>query len=87
MATRRPRSVLRGGDFVKVVLENWETEFLQMGLYVVLTASSTRGVRRSLNIPRRSTPTMPVRRGPGTVQTLPGQSGVQAWRPRSTRTP
>jgi hypothetical protein len=28
---------LRSGDFVEAVFENWESEFLQMGLYVVLT--------------------------------------------------
>ena len=25
-------------DFVEATLENWESEFLQMGMYVVLTA-------------------------------------------------
>src|SRR5215208_3839659 len=29
---------LGSGDFVEAVFENWESEFLQMGLYVVLTA-------------------------------------------------
>jgi hypothetical protein len=29
---------LSSGDFVEAVFENWESEFLQMGLYVVLTA-------------------------------------------------
>jgi hypothetical protein len=29
---------LRTGHFVEAVFENWESEFLQMGLYVVLTA-------------------------------------------------
>jgi hypothetical protein len=29
---------LRSGDFVEAVFENWESEFLQMGLYVLLTA-------------------------------------------------
>jgi hypothetical protein len=29
---------LRSGDFVEAVFENWESEFLQMGSYVVLTA-------------------------------------------------
>ena len=29
---------LASGDFVEAVFENWESEFLQMGLYVVLTA-------------------------------------------------
>jgi hypothetical protein len=28
---------LTSGDFVEAVFENWESEFLQMGLYVVLT--------------------------------------------------
>jgi hypothetical protein len=31
-------SYLRSGDFVEAVFENWESEFLQMGLYVLLTA-------------------------------------------------
>jgi len=29
---------LRSGDFIESVFENWESEFLQMGSYVVLTA-------------------------------------------------
>ena len=29
---------LTTGDFVEATLENWESEFLQMGMYVVLTA-------------------------------------------------
>jgi hypothetical protein len=29
---------LGSGDFVEAVFENWESEFLQMGLYVILTA-------------------------------------------------
>lgn len=29
---------LRTGDFVEALFENWESEFLQMGMYVVLTA-------------------------------------------------
>jgi hypothetical protein len=31
-------SYLQSGDFVEAVFENWESEFLQMGLYVLLTA-------------------------------------------------
>jgi hypothetical protein len=30
---------LRGGDFLSSVFENWESEFLQMGLFVLLTVS------------------------------------------------
>ena len=29
---------LKTGDFVEATFENWESEFLQMGMYVVLTA-------------------------------------------------
>jgi hypothetical protein len=29
---------LGSGDFIEAVFENWESEFLQMGLYVLLTA-------------------------------------------------
>lgn len=29
---------LTTGDFVEATFENWESEFLQMGMYVVLTA-------------------------------------------------
>ena len=29
---------LTTGDFVEATIENWESEFLQMGMYVVLTA-------------------------------------------------
>lgn len=31
-------SYVRTGDFVEATFENWESEFLQMGMYVVLTA-------------------------------------------------
>jgi hypothetical protein len=31
-------SYLHTGDFVEATFENWESEFLQMGMYVVLTA-------------------------------------------------
>jgi hypothetical protein len=31
-------SYVRTGDFVEAVFENWESEFLQMGVYVILTA-------------------------------------------------
>ena len=31
-------SYLTTGDFVEAMFENWESEFLQMGMYVVLTA-------------------------------------------------
>ena len=31
-------SYLRGGDFSSTVFENWESEFLQMAAYVILTA-------------------------------------------------
>ena len=30
---------MRGGDFLSSVFENWESEFLQMGLFVLLTVS------------------------------------------------
>src|SRR5215210_1366254 len=29
---------LASGDFIEAVFENWESEFLQMGMYVLLTA-------------------------------------------------
>jgi hypothetical protein len=32
------RSYLQTGDFIEATFENWESEFLQMGMYVVLTA-------------------------------------------------
>ena len=31
-------SYLRSGDFASAVFENWESEFLQMAAYVILTA-------------------------------------------------
>src|SRR3712207_7584621 len=31
-------SYLGSGDFIEATFENWESEFLQMGMYVVLTA-------------------------------------------------
>jgi hypothetical protein len=73
-------SVLRyltTGDFVEATFENWESEFLQMGMYVVLTAflyqkgsseSKPVGERAPQDedprdaTPKRSTP-WPVRRG------------------------
>ncbi len=73
-------SVLRyltAGDFVEATFENWESEFLQMGMYVVLTAFLyQKGSSESKPIdkrapqdadPRNATPTSqtpwPVRRG------------------------
>jgi hypothetical protein len=74
---------LSTGDFVEATFENWESEFLQMGMYVVLTAFLyQRGSSESKPIngpaaqdqdPRKVTPTKwtpwPVRRG-GWVLTL-----------------
>jgi len=72
-------SYLSTGDFVEDTFENWESEFLQMGMYVVLTAFLyQRGSSESkpLNEPvpqdqdprkataNQSTP-WPVRRGVG----------------------
>jgi len=72
-------SYLSTGDFVEATFENWESEFLQMGMYVVLTAFLyQRGSSESkpLNEPvpqdqdprkataNQSTP-WPVRRGVG----------------------
>ncbi|GLU29311.1 hypothetical protein Brsp01_45440 [Brucella sp. NBRC 12950] len=31
-------SFITGGNFLSALFENWESEFLQMGVYVVLTA-------------------------------------------------
>ena len=36
---------LSTGDFVEATFENWESEFLQMGMYVVLTAFLRRARR------------------------------------------
>src|SRR5918993_2394865 len=36
--TVTPAGYLLTGDFVEATFENWESEFLQMGMYVVLTA-------------------------------------------------
>ena len=40
MAMRRPAwgSTCTPATFVEATFENWESEFLQMGMYVVLTA-------------------------------------------------
>jgi hypothetical protein len=38
---------LTTGDFVEATFENWESEFLQMGMYVVLTAFLYQRVRLS----------------------------------------
>ncbi len=43
---------LTSGDFLEATFENWESEFLQMGMYVVLTASLVqRGSSESKPIP------------------------------------
>ena len=65
---------LSTGDFVEATFENWESEFLQMGMYVVLTAFSSES--KPLNEPgpqdqdpREATANQctpwPVRRGVG----------------------
>jgi hypothetical protein len=72
---------LTTGDFVEATFENWESEFLQMGMYVVLTAFLyQRGSSESKPIdhaapqdenPRNAAPTTlvpwPVRRGGATL--------------------
>ena len=77
---------LQSGDFVEAVFENWESEFLQMGSYVVLTAFLFQRVRPSPGTRRRRTRT-PVTARTGLVPTYPGRSGEGVWRSRSTRTP
>jgi hypothetical protein len=73
---------LKTGDFVEATFENWESEFLQMGMYVVLTAFLfQKGSSESKPIDKeapqdadpRSTPSAnapwPVKRG-GVILTL-----------------
>ena len=48
----RSGQYLGTGDFVEATFENWESEFLQMGMYVVLTASCSSAAPRN---PSRST--------------------------------
>jgi hypothetical protein len=78
---------LGSSDFIEAVFENWESEFLQMGLYVVLTAFLYQRVLRNPEIPIRSTPTRQVTRRQSTARTLPGQSERGVWRSSSTKTP
>ncbi len=60
---------LRSGDFVEATFENWESEFLQMGMYVVLTAFLyQRGSSESKPIDERA----PQDRDPRTVPTRKG---------------
>ncbi len=66
---------LRSGDFVEAVFENWESEFLQMGLYVLLSpSSSTRKARRSPKTRRPKRQSKPTPGSPGTARTPLGPS-------------
>jgi hypothetical protein len=65
---------LRSGHFIQATFENWESEFLQMGLFVVLTISLyQKGSSESKNFgaeevdrepsPRRKNVPWPVKKG------------------------
>ena len=77
---------LTSGDFVEATFENWESEFLQMGMYVVLTAYLVqKGSSESKPIDRPS----PQDADPPTARTVPtrrGPSATAAGSSRSTRT-
>jgi len=70
---------LKSGDFIESVFENWESEFLQMGMYVVLTvflyqkgSSESKKLAGSQAVdaePRKS------KHAPGSVK----QGGVVLW--------
>jgi len=78
---------LTSGDFVEAVFENWESEFLQMGLYVVLTVFLYQRGSAEPRTRRRHTRTTPVTAGTDTAPTLPGRFAKGVWRSNSTRTP
>ena len=63
---------MASGDFLSALFENWESEFLQMSAYVMLTAILfQRGSAESRD------PDDPIR--PGDVMTSPGLRPVLAW--------
>ena len=71
---------LRSGDFWEAISENWESEFLQMGSYVVLTVFLfQKGSAESKPIDQTRTPG----RGPAaTTRAIPtphGRSGAAEW--------
>jgi hypothetical protein len=69
---------LTSGAFVEATFENWESEFLQMGAYVVLTALLIQKGSPESKSPKakRSTPT-PA--SSGTPTTRPARSSVAGW--------
>ena len=74
-------SYLTTGHFVEATFENWESEFLQMGAYVVLTvcarAEGLVGVEAADGPTRSWTPT---HGRSATTRTPPGRSARAGWR-------
>ena len=70
---------LASGDFVEAVFENWESEFLQMGSYVVLTVFLFQKGRRSRSRSDDGTA------GRGSAQARRGSEGAVARSPRRLR--
>jgi hypothetical protein len=69
---------LTSGEFVEATFENWESEFLQMGAYVLLTAFLIqKGSPESKN-PDGTTSTK-IRASSKTTRRLPARSSVVGW--------
>jgi len=68
-------SYLTTGHFVEATFENWESEFLQMGAYVVLTVWCRR-VRRSPSRRQATRTWMPTPGRRATTRTPPGRSAL-----------
>ena len=76
---------LRSGDFVEAV-ENWESEFLQMGSYVVLTAYLYQRGSAESKDPDAEDPDADYGEDQRRADSLAGPEGG-VWRSRSTRLP
>ena len=84
----RSREYLTSGDFYEAVFENWESEFLQMGSYVVLTVFLfQKGSSESKPLNKRA----PQDEDPRTARVRPPRAVARAQRRDrpcwSTRTP
>src|SRR5882757_2483380 len=74
------------GDFVEATFENWESEFLQMGMYVVLTAFLYQRAHRNPNRSTSAPPRMPIPATPHPTATRRGRYGAAVGYSRSTNT-
>ena len=71
---------LASGHFISAVFENWESEFLQMAAYVLLTVFLVQKGSSESKKPDEDNPEdEPPARQARTIRTRPGRSTAAAW--------